>query len=226
MLILRPFLPAPAAVFTAMISLAVDGTLWWHLAASVSRVFWALLLSGIPAVILGLAAGRSERLNLIISPVIYLLHPLPKAAFLPIIMLFFGIGNFSRIFLVAFIIFGQMLVTIRDAAKQVEKEHLDVVRSLGAGRIALLRHVIIPASLPGFFTSLRLSLGTAVAVLFIAETFVSESGLGHLIFDAWLRIVYTQMYAAIMVMSLLGLVLFFLTDLLEYILCPWRRANS
>ena len=222
----RPFLPGPQATATMLLRFAADGRLWRHVWISVFRIFWALVASSLPAVILGVAAGRSARLNSLISPVIYLLHPLPKAAFLPIIMFFFGIGDLARIALVTFIIFGQMLVTIRDAAKQITGEYLDAVHSLGAGKIALLRHVIIPAIMPGFFTGFRNSLGIAVAVLFIAETFVSESGLGHLIFDAWLRLAYTEMYAAIMALSLLGLLLFFLTDFLEFILCPWRRTSS
>ena len=222
----RPFMPAPQLVISTLIRLASEGGIWRHVGVSIARVFWALVLSGIPALILGIAAGRSPRINLIVSPVIYILHPLPKASFLPIIMLLFGIGEFAKVFLVAFIVFGHMLVTIRDTIKQVPAGYLDVVRSLGAGKVALLRHVIIPAALPGFFTSFRISLGTAIAVLFIAETFVSRNGLGHLILDAWMRIAYAEMYAAIMALSILGLLLFFLTDLLEYILCPWQRTHS
>jgi NitT/TauT family transport system permease protein len=81
--------------------------------------------------------------------------------------------------------------------------------------------VVIPAVLPGFFTSLRVSLGTAVAVLFLAETFAADRGLGYLIVDAWTRVSYAEMYAAIFALSLLGLLFFVLTDLLESILCPW-----
>jgi len=222
----KPFLPEPATVTKFLINYTAEGKLWQHLGASLFRIFWALVLSSIPAVILGLAAGRSPRFNNFISPVIYLLHPLPKAAFLPVIMLFFGIGEVSKIFLVAFIIFSQMLVTIRDAAKQIAGEYIDSVRSLGAGRIALIRHVIFPAVMPGFFTGFRLSLGTAVAVLFFAETFASQNGLGHLIVDSWSRFAYTEMYAAIMALSLLGLLLFILTDFLEFLLCPWKNHSK
>ena len=222
-LVHRPFLPGPMPVTSALFRLASEGKLWRHAGASLSRILWALAISGIPAVILGLTAGRSAKLNSLLSPFIYLLHPLPKAAFLPVIMLFFGIGEVSKIFLVGFIIFSQMLVTVRDSAKQIAGEYLDVVRSLGAGKTALLRHVIIPSVMPGFFTALRVSLGTAVAVLFFAETYASESGLGYLIVDAWTRIAYTEMYAAILALSVLGLALFVLTDVLEYVFCPWLK---
>jgi NitT/TauT family transport system permease protein len=223
LLLRRPFLPGPAESAAALVRLALEGKLRRHALASLFRIIWALVLSTVPAAVLGLAAGRSSRLNAIISPVIYLLHPLPKAAFLPVIMLFFGLGERSKIFLVAFIVFSQILVGIRDAAKQISGEYLDSVRSLGAGRGALLRYVIIPAALPGFFTSLRISLGTAIAVLFLAETFASESGLGYLIVDAWTRIAYTEMWAAILALSILGLLLFLLTDLAERVCCPWLK---
>jgi NitT/TauT family transport system permease protein len=216
----RPFLPGPLTSAAALGRLAAEGKLARHLGASLSRIIWALVSSTIPAAVLGIAAGRSPRLNRVISPVIYLLHPLPKAAFLPVIMLIFGLGEVSKIVLVGFIIFSQTLVTLRDAARQVPEELLDSVRSLGAGKPALLRHVIIPSVLPGFFTSLRVSLGTAVAVLFLAETFASESGLGFLIVDAWTRIAYPEMYAAIMALSFLGLLLFALVDILESIFTP------
>jgi NitT/TauT family transport system permease protein len=223
-LLKRPFLPGPAKAMAALIHLAAGGRLLPHLGASLSRILLSLLLSTIPAAALGLAAGRSERFNKLISPAIYLLHPLPKAAFLPVIMLILGIGETSKVFLVGFIIFSQMLVSIRDAAMQVSVEHLDSVRSLGAGKMGILWHVIIPSVLPGFFTGFRISIGTAVAVLFFAETFASENGLGYLIVDAWSRIAYAEMYAAILTLSLLGLLLFFLTDALELFLCPWQRS--
>ena len=223
-LVNRPILPGPAATVTALLRLASEGRLWQHVGVSFARVSWALIGSAIPAFALGLATGRSARLNRLISPFVYLLHPSPKAAFLPVIILFFGIGEAAKIFLIAFIIFSQMLVSVRDATRQVAGEYLDVVRSMGAGKLSLLRHVILPAALPGFFTAFRISLGIATAVLFVAETFVSRNGLGHIILDAWTRLAFTEMYAAIMALSIMGLLLFLITDLLEFILCPWQRS--
>jgi ABC-type nitrate/sulfonate/bicarbonate transport system ATPase subunit/ABC-type nitrate/sulfonate/bicarbonate transport system permease component len=223
-LLKRPFLPGPLTALRALIRLGAAGTLGRHLGASLSRILWALAASFIPAAALGLAAGRSPPLNAVVSPVIYLLHPLPKAAFLPIIMLILGLGEASKIFLVGFIIFSQILVTARDAAGRVNQELIASVRSLGAGPGGVTRQVILPATLPDLFTGLRVSLGTAVAVLFLAETFATDRGLGYLIIDAWTRIAYGEMYAAILALSLLGLGLFILTDALEKICCPWEAG--
>ncbi|QQO10425.1 ABC transporter permease [Breznakiella homolactica] len=219
----RPFLPGPGTAAQALVRLGAAGVLARHLGASISRIFWAFTASFIPAAALGLAAGRSPRINAVVSPVIYILHPLPKAAFLPIIMLILGLGEASKIFLLGFIIFSQILVAARDSSKRVPEELIASVRSLGAGRTGIIRHVIIPSALPDLFTSVRVSLGTAVAVLFLAETFATDTGLGYLIIDAWTRIAYPEMYAAIMALSLLGLLLFGLVDILEKILCPWNR---
>jgi NitT/TauT family transport system permease protein len=219
----KPFLPGPYKTFTALCGLWENGVLLPHLLASLSRVFWALAASVPPASLLGLAAGRSPLMDSVISPVIYLLHPLPKAAFLPVIMLVLGLGEASKIFLLGFIIFSQILVSARDASRQVPSELAASVRSLGAGRPGLFRHVVLPACLPALFSGLRVSLGTATAVLFLAETFATDTGLGYLITDAWSRVAYAEMYAAIAALSLMGLFLFALTGLAERLCCPWRE---
>lgn len=222
----RPFLPAPLVAFAAFMRLAANGTLAPHAMASASRVLWALLASFVPAAALGLAAGRSRRIDAVVSPLVYLLHPLPKAAFLPIILLVFGLGEASKIFLVALIIFSQILVSARDTARRVPRQSLDSVRSLGATRLELAVVVVVPAAMPDLLTSLRVSLGTAVAVLFLAETFATETGLGYLIVDSWARVAYAEMYASILALSLLGLGLFALVDVAERLLCPWRSYRT
>jgi NitT/TauT family transport system permease protein len=221
-LIHKAFLPSPSLTLKTLISLAESGILFFHLRASLSRIFFALLWSFIPAAGLGLAAGRSEKLNAIISPICYIIHPLPKAAFLPLIMLFFGIGETSKIFLLSFIIFSQILIAARDSANRISQSLINSVRSMGASRFQIILYAIIPAALSDLITSLRVSLGTVMAVLFLAETFASSSGLGFLIIDAWTRINYPEMYAAIFTLSFLGLILFVIVDFAEKILCPWK----
>ncbi|MGD9405140.1 MAG: ABC transporter permease subunit, partial [Anaerolineae bacterium] len=100
------------------------------------------------------------------------------------------------------------------------------VRSLGAGRRALFRFVYLPACLPAVLTSLRVSIGTAVAVLFFAESFATTSGLGYyIIVETWGRLAYAEMYAGVVGMSLLGLALYFIVDRLQRHMCPWLTAN-
>ncbi|MDR1210918.1 MAG: ABC transporter permease [Spirochaetaceae bacterium] len=222
-LLKKPFLPGPGKTFAALGGLWKSGALFIHFWASLSRIFLALALSVLPAGLLGLASGRSRRMDSVISPVIYLLHPLPKAAFLPVIMLMLGLGEASKIFLLGFIVFSQILVSARDASRQIPEELAASVRSLGAGRLARFCHVVLPACLPALFSGLRVSLGTSAAVLFLAETFATDTGLGYLITDAWARVAYAEMYAAITALSLMGLFLFVLAGLAEKICCPWKE---
>jgi NitT/TauT family transport system permease protein len=99
------------------------------------------------------------------------------------------------------------------------------VRSLGASRSQVFRHVVVPAALPDIFTALRIASGTAVAVLFLAETVAGTSGLGWYIMDAWGRIAYSEMFAGIVALALLGVALYELLDFAERRLAPWTRVG-
>ena len=224
-LVRKPFLPSPWAAGSRLVSRIADGSLAAHLGASAGRVGLALLLSAPPAALLGLAAGRSRRADGLASPFVYLLHPIPKAAFMPVIMLFLGLGDASKVFLIGLIVFGQLFVSARDAARAVPPDLVDSVRSLGAGRAAIARHVVLPAALPALLSALRTALGTAVAVLFLAETFASESGLGWYIVDAWTRVDYADTYAAIVALALFGLACYASVDLAEAAFCRWREVD-
>jgi NitT/TauT family transport system permease protein len=224
-LLRKPFLPNPDAAFARFLSRLADGSLLLHLGASARRIGLALLFAGPLAVGLGLAAGRSRRLDAFLSPFVYLLHPLPKVAFLPIIMLFFGLGDPAKVILIGLIIFGQILVAARDAAKAVDASLVESVTALGATRLDLIRHVVFPASLPALLTALRVGLGTAIAVLFLAETFATDSGLGYYVMDAWARVDYPDMYAAIIALACFGLLIYAAIDILETRLCRWRKVD-
>jgi ABC-type nitrate/sulfonate/bicarbonate transport system permease component len=175
----------------------------------------------------GLILGQSQRLNRIFSPVVYIVYPIPKIVFLPIILLFLGIGNASKVFIIFLILFFQVLVVVRDQASTLRPELIYSVRSLGAGRRALFRFVYVPATIPAALTALRISVGTAIAVLFFAESFATTSGLGYyIIVESWGRLAYPEMYAGVVAMSVLGLLLYFLIDRLERWLAPWMFVRE
>jgi NitT/TauT family transport system permease protein len=165
-------------------------------------------------------------MNEILSPVIYLLYPIPKVVFVPIVLLFLGIGDLPKIVIIFLILFFQILVLVRDQAAAIRPELLQSVRSLGAGRRALFYFVYLPASLPAILTALRQSVGTAVAVLYIAELFATQRGLGYYIyFNGSTLFDYPAMYAGIVALSLMGLGLYFTVDWLERRLCPWQFVS-
>jgi NitT/TauT family transport system permease protein len=162
----------------------------------------------------------------VISPVIYLVYPIPKVVLVPIILLILGIGDLPKIAIIFLILFFQILVLVRDQAASLRPELIQSVRSIGAGRRALYRFVYIPASLPAVLTALRQSIGTAVAVLYIAELFATQQGLGYYIFlNGSTLFNYPAMYAGVVAMSILGLGLYFSVDWLESRFCNWQFVS-
>jgi NitT/TauT family transport system permease protein len=225
-LVQREVLPGPYDVLLALIRELPRG-LGRHFVVSGWRVVASVILAVATATPAGLALGQSEALNRIFAPLVYILYPIPKIVFLPIILLFLGIGESSKIFIIALILFFQVLVVVRDQASTLRPELIYSVRSLGAGRRALFRFVYLPATLPAVLTALRVSVGTAIAVLFFAESFATTSGLGYyIIVEAWGRLAYAEMYAGVVAMSALGLLLYFAIDWSERRLCPWLFVAS
>ncbi len=226
MLLDKPILPTPLETFQALVEELLYGDLLEHFLASLWRVLASTALAIALAAPAGLALGQSKRLNSLFSPLIYLLYPIPKVVLVPIVLLFFGLGNLPKIILIFLILFFQILVLVRDQAAAIRPELVQSVRSLGAGRRALFRFVYLPASLPGILTALRQSVGTAVAVLYVAELFATRRGLGYYIYMSGSTLYnYPAMYAGILALSLMGLGLYFSVDWLERRLCPWQAAS-
>jgi NitT/TauT family transport system permease protein len=198
-----------------------------HFLVSAWRVAASTALAVLLAVPAGLVLGQSRTIDRLAAPLIYILYPIPKIVFLPIILLFLGIGNASKIFMIFLILFFQVLVVVRDEAGALRPELIYSVRSLGAGRRALFRFVYLPATLPAALTALRVSVGTAIAVLFFAESFATTSGLGYyIIVESWGRLAYPEMYAGVLAMSLLGLLFYFIVDAMERRLAPWLSVRE
>ena len=226
MLLDKPILPKPLETIQALVEELLYGDLLEHFLTSLWRVLAGTALAIALAAPAGLALGQSKRLNSLFSPLIYLLYPIPKVALVPIVLLFFGLGDLPKIILIFLILFFQILVLVRDQAAAIRPELVQSVRSLGAGRRALFRFVYLPASLPGILTALRLSVGTAVAVLYVAELFATRRGLGYYIYMNGSTLYnYPAMYAGILALSLMGLGLYFTVDWLERWLCPWQAAS-
>jgi len=199
--------------------------LWPEALISLVRVIAAMALGTAFAVPMGLALGRSARADAVFAPIIFLTYPIPKVVFLPVLLVLLGLGNAPKIVLIALIVFFQILVTARDAAKAVPEASVLSVRSLGATRSQIARHVVVPAALPEIFTALRIGTGTAIAVLFLAESIAGTNGVGWYIVDAWGRIDYPSMFAGIIAMALLGVVLYEGLDLVEARVTRWRSAG-
>ncbi len=219
------FLPAPLAVLARFVEELAGGSLWAHTLVSARRVSLSVLAGTALAVPLAVLAAQIRLLDRFITPLLYFTYPAPKVVFLPLIIVFLGLGDESKVFLIGLIIFFQVFVIVRDAAAQVRPETLESINALGANHWHRLRYVYLPVSLPAVMTALKVSAGTAIAVLFIAETIGTTTGLGYYIMNAWGRFAYPRLYAGILAMSLLGLALFVLFDLLEKRLTRWQKSG-
>ncbi|MCJ7660601.1 MAG: ABC transporter permease [Anaerolineales bacterium] len=222
MVVNRPILPSPFRVAQVFFSEMTNGLIA-HFMVSLWRVLASMALAILVAVPAGLILGQSKRLNTMFSPFIYLIYPIPKVVLVPIVLLFLGIGDLPKIAIIFLILFFQILVLVRDQAAGLRPELIQSVRSLGAGRRALFRFVYLPASLPAILTALRQSVGTAVAVLYVAELFATQQGLGYYIYlNGSTLFNYPAMYAGVVAMSLLGLSIYFSIDWIEQRITPWQ----
>ena len=214
----NPALPPPESVALAMAK--NSQILIEHAIVSLARVLYSMALALSLAFPLGIAS-REKTFDRLYAPFIYQLYPIPHIVLLPLYILIFGIGDLSKVALIATILFFQMVVTTRDAVKGISEYYVYSILSLGASKFDVYRHVIIPAVMPKVLTALRISVGTAIAVLFFAESFATRKGLGFLIMDAWSRADYELLYAGISAMALLGLSLYVVIDLIEKRSCRW-----
>jgi len=206
----RPILPSPLEVVPLFFRNIITGDLGLHFLASAARVLAAILIATLFAAPLGLVLGQMPKVDRVVGPLIALIYPIPKIIFLPVIYVLMGITDLSKITLIAIIIFFQILVVVRDEAAGLKKELIISVKSLGAGRRALFKYVYLPASIPAVLTALRVSVGTAVAVLFIAEQSLTSYGLGYyIVIETYQVLLYPEMYTGIMGMGVLGVLLYF-----------------
>ncbi len=201
-------------------------TLLPHVMASMGRILAALAIALFLGVSTGLAAGLHRRVDALLSPLVYGLYPLPKVAFMPLLMILFGLGNAPKVALIVLIIVFQIYVTTRDAVRSIPAHLFTALSSLDLPERALYTHLVFPAILPKLFTTLRVSIGIAVAVLFFAENFATDLGVGYFIMNSWSMVNIPSMYAGILTLAVLGFLLFTLLDRLEKHFCAWTLVGK
>lgn len=222
----KAFLPSPISAFKAFYALCVQGEMLPQFGISAMRVVVSMLLGIVLAAPFGMLTGRIEGLYRLVMPMIAVLYPLPKVVFLPILVVLFGLGNLPKIVLITFIIFFQIFVVVVDASHQLPQAHVDAMKTLSDNPLMVFRHLLWPACLPAMLTSLRITVGTAIAVLFFAETFASFDGLGYLILNGMESRSYDDMYAGIIGMALLGILLYEIIYKLERCYCDWAISKE
>lgn len=215
-----PALPSPIATIPALID--NFGRIMPEFGVSLVRIVLAMLIGTALGAPLGLFLGLSRKADTYITPIMYILYPIPKIVFLPILFVLFGIGGQAKIILIAIAVFFQMVVTMRDAAYAVPKESIEVVLSFGASKVRALVDVVVPLTLPSLFTALRVTTASSVAILFIAESMAGSSGLGYFIMHSWSILEYERMFAGIVAFGIMGIALYEVFDFAERRLTKWQ----
>ena len=206
-------IPSPLATFQK--AWMIRQVVLLHAGASFLRIVIALGISLLVGIPLGILLSRVKKINDFLGPLIYFLYPLPKVAFLPVFMIFFGLGNSSKILLIFAIISIQVIVSIRDGVNSIPKNYYHLMENYGSTDWQTVRYLILPAIQKNLCASLRVSVGISLASLFFAENYNTTYGLGYLILSAWAKMDYPEMFVGILLIGILGFVLFSGIDYLE-----------
>ncbi|MDF2676268.1 MAG: transporter permease [Bacillota bacterium] len=203
---------------------ALENNIFKHISYSLYRIGMGLFLSLLVGIPTGILMAYSKKANKLLFPLVYFAYPIPKTALLPIAMLLLGMREKSKIIIMFLVIVFQVIVAVRDSVNSIDNTMYQVIKSTGASKMQIIYHITLPAIMPQLLTSLRVSLGAAVSILFFVEGYGTKFGVGYYILDAWSRINYIDMYIGIIVISIVGFALFVLIDYIQDKLCKWNKV--
>lgn len=222
------FLPAPQQVLHQLITIAspqgfMDATLWQHLAASLGRILVALLAAVIIGVPVGIAMGLNDTVRGILDPLIEIYRPVPPLAYLPLMVIWFGIGETSKILLIYLAIFAPVTLSAVAGVRSVAQVR---VRALGANRWQVLRFVVLPSALPEILTGIRIGLGVGWSTLVAAELIAATRGLGFMVQSAGEFLATDVVLAGIGVIAIIAFGLELGLRALQRRLTPWHGVQQ
>lgn len=197
-----------------------------HLGASLRRIGLGLGLTLIIGGALGIALGANKSLDRYITPVIYLIYPVPRIAFLPVFMILFGLGDLSKVILIFAISVFHLIVSVRDSIDHLPEHLFLTAKTWGLTKRQKLFNLIIPAAMPSIFTSLKIAIGSSMVAVFFAENYATKIGIGYYIMNAWIKVDYVEMYSGIVAISLCGMGLFKLIEEIERKVCKWKIVST
>jgi len=220
------FLPSPFAVYDKFISAMTDGvansTLAEHAMASLTRVFSAFFLACVTAVPIGILMGVNRYARGIFDPPIEFYRPLPPLAYLPLIIIWFGIGEFPKILLIYLAIFAPMAIAARAGVRSVSIEQIHAAYAMGGTRMQIVWHVILKAAMPEIFTGLRIGIGVGWTTLVAAEMVAADRGLGFMVLNAAQFLASDIVIMGIIVIGVFAFAFDLLVRYVEKFAIPWK----
>jgi NitT/TauT family transport system permease protein len=216
------FFPAPLTILHALVGLVHSGVLWINTWASLQRLFWGFLLGGIPALVLGIVMGLSRPVRAAIDPLIAATYPIPKSAILPLILLIFGLGEASKIVMVAIGMFYPICINAVAGVLEINRIYLDVGKNFRASRWQMFRTIALPGALPFIMSGIKLGVGMGLILIAIAEMIGARSGLGYMIWNAWEILSVETMYVGLITIAVIGYLFSLVLNELERWIIPWK----
>jgi ABC-type nitrate/sulfonate/bicarbonate transport system permease component len=218
-------LPPPTAVFSAAVDLLHRGVLFTHIFDSLYRVLMAVGVASLIGVPLGLAMGWSKRVRLAVDPLLEFIRPIPPLAWIPLSILWFGIGDMQIVYIIFLAAFFPIVLNSMAGARDVDTFLMRAGLSLGANRRELFTTVVLPASLPQIFTGVRIGLGIGWMALVAGELVAAPSGLGYMINNARTLFRSDYILLGMVLIGALGLVLDYLMRQVARFAMPWYRGT-
>lgn len=216
------FLPSPAGIAQALVDLALSGQLWRHVAASLKRILLGFALGGSAGLAFGLALGLLSHARAAGLPLISALFPIPKIALLPLFILWFGIGEPSKVATIALGVFFPMAIATYSGVDQVPRTLIRMAQSFELPTIAIVRKVILPGALPGILAGVRISASIGLVLVVAAEMIGAEFGIGAFILTAGNLMRTEDLLAGVCLLSLLGIAVGLIVSQAERRLLGWR----
>ena len=220
------FLPTPETVFTRLYESALgqltDAPLAEHFGWSMFRVFSAFVAACITAIPIGIAMGVSRIARGIFDPPIEFYRPLPPLAYLPLIVIWFGIDELSKILLIYLACFAPLAMSARAGVRSVSQEQIHAAYSMGASRWQVIRYVIVPAAMPEILTAMRIAIGFGWTTLVAAEMVAATKGLGQMVLNASNFLRTDIVIMGIVVIGAVAYLFDLLMRYVEHLVVPWK----
>ena len=216
------FLPAPTAIISALLQMIADGEIGVSLAASLYRILAGFFIGSFIGLAVGLVTGTSALMDKIGTPIVNAIYPIPKIALLPLFILWLGIGELSKVTIIALGVFFPVAMNTYSGVKNVDTLLLKVAASFNASWWMTMKSVVLPNALPMIFAGLRLAAGTSLLLLVAAEMIAAQVGIGALILHYGDLMITDRLMAGVIVLSLLGLVFNLILQFLERKAIPWK----
>ncbi|MGY1661824.1 ABC transporter permease [Geodermatophilus sp. SYSU D00705] len=217
-------LPAPLDVWRSLVDLVTGGEIWTDVWITLYEVLLGFVIALVAGTAVGAVLGRVVWLERAVQPALVALQVIPKVAFIPIFVIWFGFGTTSKVIMAAILAFFPIMLNVMLGVRSVDRGHRDVMRGLGASRWATFRNLEFPSTLPYIFAGAEVGIVFAVIGAIVGEYLGGSEGLGHLVVRSLNALDAPQLFAVIVLLALMGSLLYAAVTLTKRLMIPWHDS--